>query len=73
MPALRIVLACRTAANDRLADCAPAPDRPTPPDKVAKFAVCLAKHYRIRATGPDGKPATGTIVLVPLTLRAPTN
>src|SRR5689334_24669136 len=68
MPAFRIVLACRTAPNDRLTDCAPAPDQPPASEELTTFAVCLAKFYRIRATGADGKPVTGTIVLVPLTV-----
>ena len=71
MPAVRVVLACRTAPRDRLAGCAPAPELPEPPAEVTEFAICAAKAYRIRATGPDGKPVTGTTVLVPLTLSAP--
>jgi len=71
LPAARVVLACRTGSKDRLTDCAPAPGYPAPPEEVTKFSICMAKGFRIRATDGDGKPVTGTTVLVPLTLSAP--
>lgn len=73
LPSLDIVLICRTAAGDRLTDCAPAPDTPPPaaPKAVARFAACTSKAYRVRATGADGKPVVGTTVHIPIHLRAP--
>jgi hypothetical protein len=69
LPAFDMMLMCTTAPGDRLTDCAPAPDRPPAPDGVTKVAVCLASGYRIRVVGADGKPVTGTTVLVPIHLR----
>jgi hypothetical protein len=71
LPAVRVVLACRTAPKDRLADCAPAPGYPAAPEAVTKVAICMSKAYRIRASAPDGTPVTGTTVLVPLTISDP--
>jgi hypothetical protein len=70
IPAFDLVLLCRTAAGDRLEGCLPDPDRPQPQANVAKFAVCTAKGYRVRATDQSGKRVTGTDVRVPIHLRS---
>jgi hypothetical protein len=63
-----IKMRCLTAPDDRIDHCTILTNTGAPDPRYEKVALCASKSFRIRATGPDGKPVFGIPVTVPFTL-----
>lgn len=65
-----VMMQCATAPDDHIANCTVTSNSQPDDERYGIIAVCATKYFRMRATGPDGKPVMGVSVNVPFRFAA---
>jgi TonB family protein len=66
-----IRMQCLTAPNDHIDHCTVLENSHAPDARYEQVALCMSRFFKIRATGPDGKPVTGVVVNIPYLVTSP--
>lgn len=66
-----VTMRCVTAPNDHIDQCVVTSNSQASDIRYETAALCASKSFRMRATGPDGRPVMGVPVNVPYRFASP--